>query len=132
MTDRVLLLSPSRGLGGGIGRYVATVEWACAADGIECQRLDLTGAGVHAHARLLAQGRTILRTDSEPAYLIVAHRALLPTAALIARDSVTCGMSVLCYGSEMWGSRRRPRRTLERRLMRGAGVWRVAISPRAR
>jgi glycosyltransferase involved in cell wall biosynthesis len=128
MTSRVLLLSPSRGLGGGIERYVETVEWALAAGGIECQRLDLTGAGAHAHARLLAQGRAILRADSEPARLIVAHRTLLPAAALIARGSVACGMSVLCYGSEMWGSRWWPRRTLERRLMRRAGVRVVACS----
>ena len=45
MTGRVLLLSPSRGLGGGIERYVATLEWAFAAEGVECQRLDLSGSG---------------------------------------------------------------------------------------
>jgi hypothetical protein len=28
MSDRVLLLSPSRGLGGGSERYVQTLEWA--------------------------------------------------------------------------------------------------------
>jgi glycosyltransferase involved in cell wall biosynthesis len=128
MTGLVLLLSPSRGLGGGIERYVATVQWAFTAEGVECQRLDLTGPGARAHARLLAQGRAILRADTEPARLIVAHRTLLPAAALLARDSAACGLSVLCYGSEMWGSRRRPRRTLERRLMRGPGVRVVACS----
>ena len=100
---RVLLLSPSRGLGGGIERYVATLEWAFAAEGVECQRLDLSGSGARAHARLLAQGRAILRADSEPARLVVAHRALLPVAALLARDSAVCGVSVVCHGSEMWG-----------------------------
>ena len=128
MIGRVLLLSPSRGLGGGIERYVATVEWAFAAEGIDCQRLDLNGSGARAHARLLARGRAILRADSEPARLVVAHRALLPVAALLARDSPACGMSVLCHGSEIWGSRWRPRRSLERRLMRGAGVRVVAVS----
>jgi phosphatidyl-myo-inositol dimannoside synthase len=128
VTGRVLLLSPSRGLGGGIERYVETVEWAFAAEGVGCQRLDLPGSGAHAHARLLARGRAILRADSEPARLIVAHRTLLPAAALLARYSVVCGMSVLCYGSEMWGSRWRLRRTLERRLMLGAGVRVVACS----
>ena len=126
--DRVLLLSPSRGLGGGIERYVATVEWALAAEGVDCQRLDLMGHGARAHARLLAQGRTILRADSEPTRLVVAHRSLLPVAALLARESAACGMSALYYGSEMWGSRWRPRRELERRLMRGAGMRAVAIS----
>jgi glycosyltransferase involved in cell wall biosynthesis len=128
MKGRVLLLSPSRGLGGGIERYVATVECAFAAEGVECQRLDLSGPGARAHARLLARGRAILRADSEPARLIVGHRTLLPVAALLARDSAVCGVSVLCYGSEIWGSQWRPRKTLERRLLRGAGVRVVAIS----
>ena len=86
MTGRVLLLSPSRGLGGGIERYVETVEWAFAAEGVKCQRLDLSGPGARGHARLLAHARSILRADPEPARLIVAHRALLPVAALLARD----------------------------------------------
>jgi phosphatidyl-myo-inositol dimannoside synthase len=128
MIGRALLLSPSRGLGGGIERYVQTLERALAAEGVESLRLDLSGHGVWAHARLLAQGRAILRAGSEPARLVVAHRALLPVAALLARGSAACGVSVLCHGSEMWGSRWRPRRHLERRLMRGAGVRVVAAS----
>ncbi len=128
MTGRVLLLSPSRGLGGGIERYVATLEWAFAAEGIEGQRLDLSGPGVRAHARLLAQARACLRANPEPARLVVAHRALLPVAALLARDPTASGMSVVCHGSEMWDSRWRPRRKLERRLMRGADVRVVTSS----
>ena len=128
MTERVLLLSPSRGLGGGIERYVATVEWAFATEGVECRRLDLSGHGARAHARLLARSRAILRADSVPTRLVVAHRAILPVAALLARDSAVCGVSVVCYGSDVWDSRWRPRRTLERRLMRGAGVRVVACS----
>jgi len=128
MTGRVLLLSPSHGLGGGIERYVETVEWAFATEGIECQRLDLSGSGARAHARLLVRGRAILRADPTPARLVIAHRTLLPVAALLARDSVACGMSVVCHGREMWGSRWRPRRNLECRLMRGAGVRVVAVS----
>jgi len=127
MTSRVLLPRPSRGLGGVIERDVEAVQWAFTAEGVECPRLDLTGPGARAHARLLAQDRAILRADTEPARLIVTHRSLLP-AALLARNSAACGMSVLCYGSEMWSSRGRPRRTLERRLMRGAGVRVVACS----
>ena len=128
VTARVLLLSPSRGRGGGIERYVATLEWAFATEGVQCQRLDLIGSGARAHARLLVQGRAILRADSEPTRLVVAHRALLPVAALLARDSAACGVSVVCHGSEIWGSRWRPRRSLERRLMRGHGVRVVAAS----
>ena len=128
MTVRVLLLSPSRGLGGGIERYVATVEAALAAESIECRRLDLSGAGARAHARMLARGRTILQTDSVPTRLVVAHRALLPVATLLARNPAVYGMSVVCYGSEIWGSRWQPRRALERRLMRVSGVRVVAVS----
>ena len=86
MTGRVLLLSPSRGLGGGIERYVATLEWAFAAEGVEGQRLDLSGPGARAHARLLARGKAIRRAGSEPARLVVAHLSLLPVAALLARE----------------------------------------------
>jgi phosphatidylinositol alpha-1,6-mannosyltransferase len=128
MTSRVLLLSLSRGLGGGIERYVGTVEWAFAAEGIECQRVDLSGSGARAHFRMLAGGRAILRSDPEPTRLVVTHRALMPVAALLAKDSTVCGVSVVCHGSEMWGSRWRPRRGLERRLMRGSGVRVVAVS----
>ena len=128
MTGRVLLLSPSHGLGGGIERYVATVEWAFATEGVECRRLDLSRSGARAHVRLLAQGRAVLRADPEPTRLVVAHRALLPVAALLTRDSAVAGVSVLCYGSDVWCPRWRPRRKLERRLMRGAGVRVVACS----
>jgi phosphatidylinositol alpha-1,6-mannosyltransferase len=128
MTGRALLLSPSRGLGGGIERYVAMVEWAFAAEGVECQRLDLSGSGARAHARLLAQGRTVLRADPRPTRLVVAHRALMPAAALLARQAAVCGVSILCYGIEIWDSRWQLRRILERSLIRRAGVRAVAIS----
>ena len=128
MTGRVLLLSPSRGLGGGIERYVDTVESAFAAEGVEFRRLDLSGSGARAQARLLSQGRAILRAEREPTRLVVAHVGLLPAAALLALDSAVCGVSVVCHGREIWDSRWRPRRKLERRLMRGAGVRVVAVS----
>jgi len=128
MTGRVLLLSPSRGLGGGIERYVETLEWAFSAEGVTCQRLDLSGPGARDHARLMVRARAILRGDPEPARLVVAHRALLPVAVLLARDSAACGVSFLCYGTDVWASRWRPRKALERRLMRRAGMRAVAIS----
>ena len=128
MTSRVLLLSPSRGLGGGIERYVQALEWAFATEGVACQRLDLSGSGSRAHARLLSRGRAVLWTESGPVRLVVAHRALLPVAALLARDAAVCGMSVVCHGTDVWGSRWRLRRSLERRLMRRADVRVVAVS----
>ena len=45
MAGPVMLLTPSRGLGGGIERYVATLEWAFAAEGVEFSRVDLQGSG---------------------------------------------------------------------------------------
>jgi phosphatidyl-myo-inositol dimannoside synthase len=128
MTGRVLLLSPSRGRGGGIERYVSTLQWAFAAEGVPCQRLDLSRAGPRAHARLLALGRAALRAGPGPARLVVAHRALLPVASLLGRDPAVGGVSVVCHGSEMWDGRWRPRRSLERRLMHGASLRVVAVS----
>jgi phosphatidyl-myo-inositol dimannoside synthase len=127
-TGRVLLLSPSRGLSGGIERYVQTLEWALAAEGIDCQRLDLSEPGARAHARMLAAGRAMLRAGSQPARLVVAHRTLLPVAVLLARDPAACGVSVVCHGCETWDSRWRPRGNLERWLMRRSIVRVVAVS----
>jgi phosphatidyl-myo-inositol dimannoside synthase len=126
---RVLLLSPSGGLGGGIERYVATLEWAFAAEGIPCQRLDLDRPGAAAHLRLLARAHAALRAASEPVRLVVAHRTLLPVATLLlARQQAARGVSVVCHGSEVWDSRWRLRRSLERHLMRRADVRVVAVS----
>ena len=87
VTGRVLLLSSSHGLGGGIERYVQTLESAFAATGVACQRPGLCGCGAGAHARRLAQSRAILRAAREPARQGVAHRALRPVAPLLARIS---------------------------------------------
>jgi phosphatidylinositol alpha-1,6-mannosyltransferase len=128
MTGRVLLLSPSQGLGGGIERYVETLQWAFAAEGVACQRLDLTTSGPRAHVQLLAHGRALLRVDREPARLVVAHRTLLAVAVLLARDRLVSGISLVCHGSEMWDSAWRPRKLLERRLMKRENVRVVAVS----
>ena len=126
--NRVLLLTPSRGLGGGIERYVETLEWAIVSQGASCERIDLSQAGIRAHAMMLARGRALLRASSEPVRLVVGHVALLPVAVLLAREPAVCGIWVLCYGAEVWSGRLRPRRMLERRLMRRQDVRVVAIS----
>ena len=126
--SRVLLLCPSRGLGGGIERYVETLEWALGAQEISCQRVDLNGAGIRAHAAMLADARILLRGSSEPVRIVVGHQALLPVATLLAREPSVCGISVLCYGQEVWTAGLRPRRVLERSLMRRKDVHVVAIS----
>lgn len=126
--NRVLLLSPSRGLGGGIERYLETLEWAIVGQKDSCQRVDLSRAGVRGHMMMLAHGQRLLRASSEPIRLIVGHRNLLPVAALLAREPTVCGIWVLCYGQEVWSPELRPRRMLERGLMRRRDVHVVAIS----
>ena len=125
---RVLLLTPSHGRGGGIERYAATLEWALATRGIACQRIDLTEAGVRAHLAMMECALAMLREIEEPTLLVVGHRALLPVAALIAREPTVCGMSVLCHGSEVWDAHLRPRRSIERHLMRHPCVRVIAVS----
>ncbi len=125
---RVLLLTPSRGLGGGIERYVDTLQWALSMQGVRCQRVDLKRVGIRAHAAMLSDGRKLLRGSSEPVRLVVGHRALLPVASLLAREESVCGIWVLFYGQDAWAARLRPRRILERSLMRRRDVHVVAIS----
>jgi glycosyltransferase involved in cell wall biosynthesis len=132
VTDRVLLLTPSRGLGGGIERYADTLEWAFAAQGVECLRADLhqgrLGSRALAHARLLSETRRHLRASTVPTRLIVVHRALLPIASLAAAERAACGISVICHGSDVWGARFRARRGVESCLMGRKRVRVVAVS----
>jgi phosphatidylinositol alpha-1,6-mannosyltransferase len=128
LTGRALLLTPSRGLGGGIERYAQTLEWAFTAQDIEYRRVDLRGTGPAAHARLLSEGRGYLRASPAPARLVVVHRALLPVASLLARGQSCRGLSLVCHGIEGWGERWRPRPAIETLLMRRPGVRAIAAS----
>lgn len=128
MTNRALLLTPSRGRGGGIERYADTLEWVFADQGVECQRIDLSGSGVWAHARMLAEVREVTRTSPSPTRLVLAHRTLLPIASLLAKGSPVCGISVVCHGNDVWAARPLARRSLENHLMRSAEVRVVAVS----
>jgi phosphatidyl-myo-inositol dimannoside synthase len=125
---RALLLAPPGGHGGGIERYVQTIEWALAAEGIDYHRCDLPGTGPSAHARLFAEARQWLAASRAPVRVIVAHRALLPVAWLLARRRPGCGISLICHGIEVWGGGSRLRRTIEGRLMRWPRVRVVAVS----
>ena len=129
MTVAALLLAPSHGRGGGIERYVETIEWALDAQGVSCFRMDLDGAGTGAHARLLrACRRRFGPGDGFPGRVVVAHRSMLPAAALLARQPRSCGISVICHGVEVWAARPKVRRALEDRLMRRPGTRIVAVS----
>lgn len=124
----VLLLAPSRGLGGGIERYVQTVQSALGDRGVACRRLDLARPGPAGHRALLAEAAAALPVTGKPARVILGHRALLPVAALLARMRAVSGISVICHGSDVWGSRSRPRWRLESLLMRRHDVRIVAVS----
>ena len=127
-SHRVLIMAPSQGLGGGIERYIETLEWSFNLLGVSCQRIDLHGTGIRAHMPMLSHGRKLLRASGEPTRLIVCHRALMPVATLLAREPAVQGMSVLCYGSEVWGQRLRLRKKIEQYLMTRSSVRVVAIS----
>jgi phosphatidylinositol alpha-1,6-mannosyltransferase len=59
---------------------------------------------------------------------VLAHRALLPAAALLARSRTVHGITVICHGSDVWGAGSGPRWHAETRLMRRADVRVVAVS----
>jgi len=129
MTGRALLLTPSRGRGGGIERYAETLEWAFADQGVNYRRVDLYRRGVLSHARMLARAREDLRAaKAAPTRLVLAHRSLLPTASLLAREHLVCGISVVCHGSDVWAAGQPVRRGIENRLMRRSDVRIVASS----
>ncbi len=123
-----LMLTPSRGLGGGIERYAETIEWAFRRQGVSYQRIDLARPGVSGHTRMLAQSRAVLRESSEPRYLVLLHRTLLPVAALLALHCSVAGTSVVCHGSDVWGRKKHPRMDIENIMMRQPGVRVIAVS----
>ena len=124
----MLLLAPSRGLGGGIERYVQTVQSAFTDRGVAHQRLDLARPGLAGHQSLFDEAAAALAGAAGPARVIIGHRALLPVASLLARARPVRGISVICHGSDVWGSRSDPRWRLESWLMRRANVRLVAVS----
>jgi phosphatidyl-myo-inositol dimannoside synthase len=128
VTERVLLLCPSRGLGGGIERYVETLEWAFVTEGVTYRRIDLRRPGAAAHAGMRSESMKHLRAESTATRIVVAHRALLPVASLLARDRRVTGVSVVCHGSDVWGARLHPRWYIENHLMRRSDVRVVAVS----
>jgi phosphatidylinositol alpha-1,6-mannosyltransferase len=123
-----LLLAPSGGLGGGIERYVQTVQSAFDDAGVASLRLDLPQPGPGGHRALLAAGTAALAAMTGPVRVVIAHRALLPVASLLARTRPVDGISVICHGSDVWGTRWTPRRGLESWLMRRPDVRLVAVS----
>ncbi len=124
----VLLLAPSFGLGGGIERYVDSVEWAFKEQGVRFKRIDLSKPGVAGHAQLRLDAIKYLEAGDRVRRIVVAHRALMPVASLIARRHDVSGISVICHGSDVWGARYQPRWWLENYLMQRPRSRIVAVS----
>ena len=128
LPEMVLLLAPSRGLGGGIERYGEAIEYAFREQGIEYYRLDLRCPGAAAHLRLLKESRQVLDRSVKPTRIVLLHRALLPVASILAQRESTSGISVVCHGTDAWGMQSWIRCRIEQHLMRKAGVRVVAVS----
>ncbi|MGH3345156.1 MAG: glycosyltransferase family 4 protein [Carbonactinosporaceae bacterium] len=119
----VVLLAPSNGLGGGIERYVSTVEAAFQEHEVPYRRIDLLDGdrppGRVAKLRFIRDAMRAMRASREPVRLVLAHRNLLPIASLLLRRYDITGVSVLLYGLEIW----------DRRLGRGRAMRRPNVRP---
>jgi glycosyltransferase involved in cell wall biosynthesis len=127
MSESVLLLAPSRGLGGGIERYVATIEAALRHHGVQHHRLDLTSPGRPASGwsrlRFVREVVRAVRLSDHPVRLILAHRNLLPVIYPAARLANFRGATVIVHGCEIWSHRRfRAHGALRHRTVRVVAV----------
>ena len=138
-----LLVSYSDGLGGGIERYVGTVEAALHDAGEPCVRIDMhdreSGRSFLDERRPLVKlgrqwraQRGLLRALTRqlaartPRRIVLAYVHLLPVALWATRRYPSVGITVVMYGNEIWapGTIRR----VARRLLRHRRVRPVAIS----
>jgi glycosyltransferase involved in cell wall biosynthesis len=126
--DSVLLVTPSRGLGGGIERYVSTVEAAFTRHGVRYSRMDLRGpdqaVGPEAKLRFACRVTQTARRTGGPLRLVVAHRNLLPVVYPLVRMSTFRGAVVIVHGCELWTGRG----PWSHRLLRRPDVRVVAVS----
>lgn len=118
-----LLVAPSAGLGGGIERYVRTVEAVLTEGGITYQRMNLREGeeGHPSFSKKVAFTREVharLRRQDRPTRLIIAHRNLLPVAAVAQGAPMHQGTTLICYGKEVWQRWRLPWRRLLRDQVR--------------
>jgi phosphatidylinositol alpha-1,6-mannosyltransferase len=127
MSGHVLLLAPSRGLGGGIERYVSTIESAFAEHAIAYHRFDLRTAGRPPRRadklRFLRDVTVAAWNASAPVRLVLAHRNLLPVVPLATRFGKVSNTTVILHGRDIWTGRSRGAR-----LLRRADVRVVAVS----
>ncbi|MGH3326855.1 MAG: glycosyltransferase family 4 protein [Streptomycetales bacterium] len=123
----VLLLAPSIGLGGGIERYVSTLEAAFQEHEVPYRRVDLLDGdrppGGLAKLRFIREAMRAMRASRHPVQLVLAHRNLLPIASLLSRRYDLTSVCVILYGVEVWD-----RRLGSGRAMRRPHVRAIAIS----
>ncbi|WP_230203067.1 glycosyltransferase family 4 protein [Parafrankia discariae] len=125
---RVLLLAPSNGLGGGIERYLWTIEECLRGGGGDVHRLDMRRPGRDTfpvpRARFVIGALAAARGQWRPDVVVAGHPNLIPVAAAVARLTVARRAFVVCYGDDIWAMRRRDRALLHR----DAALVPVAIS----
>lgn len=106
---RVLLLSISHGLGGGIERYLTTVEETLRAGGAQLARIDMLAPGcdltpttrIRYALRALDAARRFGPADS----VVSGHANLIPVAAAALRLTRARFGPVLFYGTDIWSMR---------------------------
>lgn len=126
--ESVLLIAPSSGLGGGIERYLSTVEVAFQIEKVPYRRLNLIDrdgrTGVATKLRFVRDITRAVWESEDPVRLVVAHNNLLPVVDITARFPAFNGATVILYGTDIW----KRRRVRGRRTMRRADVRVVTIS----
>ncbi len=113
---RVLFLCNSRGLGGGIERYLTAVEETLRAGGADLLRVDMLEPGIGLTPanralfalRALSTARRFGHADS----VITGHANLIPVAAAAVRLTRARLGPVLFYGTDIWSMRRTDRAIL--------------------
>jgi glycosyltransferase involved in cell wall biosynthesis len=106
MDEHVLLLAPSEHRGGGIERYVSTVESVFKRFEVPYRRLNLIRHdrlhGLDTKLRFVQEVRRAVRCGSGPTRLLVAHCNLLPVVSAVTGLENYSGTTVILHGREIW------------------------------
>lgn len=128
MSAAILLLAPSQGLGGGIERYLSTVESALRLRHVPCLRLNLlsdqSSVGLLRKVQFIRQVHRAVARSDVPLRVVAAHRDLLPVVMFVRHLASYHDAIVIQYGSEVWAARR----PLGQRLVARPDIQVVAIS----
>jgi glycosyltransferase involved in cell wall biosynthesis len=128
MNQTVLLLSSSHAAGGGIERYLSTIEGVFTEHDVPYRRIDLVRPdrpnGIGAKLSFLAEVRRAVRSSPGPTRLVLMHCHLLPAVRLVAGLPNYAGTTVILHGGERYP----PQRIRGRRAMRRANIRVAAVS----